>query len=68
MAGEAGTVRLDDFVIPQKELESRFLVTFNHGLRDNDTWDGTQSEERIVGAPGGRGWLGWTVKEAAAGG
>lgn len=48
VAGTLGTVRLDDYVIPEEEKKCGFLVTFNHGLRNLDTYDGTESEEKIV--------------------
>ncbi len=48
MAGTKGTIRLDDFVIPKNELRCSFIATSNHSLRDLDTYDGTESEEKIV--------------------
>ncbi len=48
VAGTTGTIRLDDFVIPREERKCGFTVTGNHGLREMDTYDGTEREEKIV--------------------
>ncbi|GAB4819461.1 hypothetical protein N2152v2_006507 [Parachlorella kessleri] len=48
VAGTTGTIRLDDFVIPREERKCGFTVTGNHGLREMDTYDGTEREEKII--------------------
>jgi predicted dehydrogenase len=51
IAGTEGTLRLDDFVIPAAEAQSEYVQTRLHGLRDIDTWDGTQRELKVVHMP-----------------
>ena len=43
-----GSLLIDDFVLPRGTNKADFIVTRDHGLKDNDTWDCTQKDVHIV--------------------
>lgn len=48
MAGSAGSIRLEDFVIPRTEKVSQFQVRDGKFLEDNATRVAQSAEERTV--------------------
>lgn len=48
VGGTDGTLVVDDFVLPRNTRCAEFVVTRDHGLKDNDTWDATQKDVHVV--------------------